>query len=201
MRRVVLGIGALVVVTLAAFSLPASATHTGQTDPNDTAGRLDVKTVRFEHDASPVRWRIATFGTWTVEQIWDTGFVIVELDTRGDARPDHLVVVRSNGRTLLATLFRVRKDGTQKELGALTAGKDGSRAATVSVALHKLSIGANRTSYSWAVVTSFDGPACPRTCLDRAPDLGMIEQPLPGVTPTPTPTATPSPTPTPTPTP
>jgi hypothetical protein len=58
------------------------------------------------------------------------------------------------------------------------------------VALHKLSIGANRISYFWSALTSFTATVCPRTCIDVAPDTGMVEQLLPGVTPTPAPSPT-----------
>ena len=50
------------------------------------------------------------------------------------------------------------------------------------------------------VLSSFMGGSCARTCLDTAPDDGMIEQPLPGVTPSPTPPPTTPPPTTPPPT-
>jgi hypothetical protein len=179
-----------------ALALPAGATHTNQTDANDTSGRLDVQAVEFEHDSKPMRWRIVTFAGWTVHELWDEGYLVVELDTKGDEAIDFLAVVRSDGRHLVASLLAVRSDGTQKEIGELPAGKDGRRAAEVLVALRKLTIGPNRTSYHWSVLSSFTGSACPRTCLDRVPDEGMVEQLLPGVTPTPTPSPSPTPSPT-----
>jgi hypothetical protein len=124
---------------------------------------------------------------------------VVELDTRGDEAIDHLAVVRSDGRDLEGVLYRVRRDGGQVGIGTIDADRDGARGAAVSVALRRLRIGAGRISYRWAVVTTFTGPGCPRTCIDLVPDGGMVEQLLPGVTPPPTPspspTATPSPTP------
>jgi hypothetical protein len=186
------GLGALA-------ALPAWAGHTDQADPNDTGGELDVRSVSLAHGASPPRWKVATFGGWSVREIWDKGFVIVELDTRGDATTDHLAVVRSTGRKLVATLFRIRRDGTQKAIATLRTGKSGPGGVTVSIPLHRLTFGADRISYFWSVVTTFTSDACPQTCIDRVPDQGAIEQPLPGVTPTPTPTPSPTPTPTPSP--
>lgn len=181
-----------------ALAVPAFADHTNQPDPNDTSGRLDLRAVRFDHEGPP-RWTFVTFGRWTLAQIWDHGYLLVELDTRGDEAIDHLALVRSDGRHLRATLYRIRSDGRQAEIGTLPTDKAGARSAWVSVALRKLSIGRSRTSYFWAALSSYTGDACPRTCFDRAPDAEMVEQPLPGVTPTPTPSPTPSPSPSPSP--
>jgi hypothetical protein len=141
---------------------------------------------------------MATFERWTTTDIWDRGYVVVELDTKGDEAIDHLAVVRSDGRDLEGILYRIRRDGGQVAIGVVGADRDGARGAAVSVALRKLTIGSGRTSYRWVVLTMFTGPGCPRTCVDLVPDEGMVEQLLPGVTPTPTPspspTATPSPT-------
>ena len=73
---------------------------------------------------------------------------------------------------------------------SLRTTKVGSSAATVTVPLRVLSIGPTRTSYFWSALSSFTGGFCTRTCLDVVPDEGMIEQPLPGVTPSPTPPPT-----------
>jgi hypothetical protein len=184
-----------------AFALPASANHTSQTDPNEVAGRFDLETVRFDHDAPPPRWTFVTFARWTAAQVWDRGYLLVELDTLGDEEADYVAVVRSDGRGLDARLFRIRADGHQVELDTLPTGKDGGRSAWVEVALRKLTFGRSRTSYFWASLSSFTAADCPHTCLDRVPDEGMVEQILPGVTPSPTPSPTPTPTPTPTPSP
>lgn len=198
MRRSTAALGATLVAALLALALPAGATHTNQVDPDDTHGRMDVQAVEFDHDAKPMRWRIATFSAWTVHEMWDQGNLVVQLDTKGDDAIDYLAVVRSDGRELVATLVVVRRNGSQKRVDELPVGKDGTRAAAIAVSLRKLTIGPNRTSFFWSVLSSFTGNACPRTCLDHVPDEGMVEQLLPGVTPTPTPSPTTTPTPSPT---
>jgi hypothetical protein len=200
-RRALVWAGAVALATLTALGLPALAIHTNQNDPNDTDGRLDVRSVFFAHESGPPTWRFRTFANWSVHEIWDAGYLVLELDTRSDAAIDHFVVVRSDGKRLIATLYRVRNDGRQAVMGTVKTVKGGPRRAWVAVALRKLQIGPFRTSYFWAALTSFSGSACPRPCIDRIPDEGMVEQPLPGVTPSPTPTPTPSPTETPTPSP
>jgi hypothetical protein len=186
------GVFAMVVVTVVALALPAMAHHTDQVDPDDTDGKLDLEQVAFDHEGAP-SWRMSTFSSsWTVRSIWDRGTFIVQLDTKGDAAADFIAVVRSDGRRLVAALYRLRRDGREIELTALRTDKDGSKAVTLTVPLREVSIGQNRISYSWSVLSSFTGGNCARTCLDAVPDEGMIEQPLPGVTPSPTPSPTPS---------
>jgi hypothetical protein len=199
LRRRAIEIWALVVVTLILFALPVLANHTDQVDPHDTRGKLDLEEVGFDHVGAPT-WRISTFSTWTVRSIWDLGTFIVQLDTRGDAAADYVAVVRSDGRRLVGTLFRLRRAVREIEVTALRTAKSSASAATVTVPLRDVSIGPNRTSYFWSVLSSFTGRFCNRTCLDAVPDEGMIEQPLPGVTPSPTTTTTTTSTTTPTPT-
>ncbi len=171
MRRRVLWLGALAVVSVLAFGVPAAAYQTDQTDPNDTAGRLDLATVRFDHEGAP-RWRFATFGTWTVRSMWDRGYLIVQLDTKGDPAVDFVAVVRSDGRRLVAHLFRLRRGGGQTELTALRSEKATSRAAWVVVPLREVTIGPNRTSYFWSALSSFTGGNCSTAVSGRGPGRG-----------------------------
>ena len=179
-------------------ALPALAHHSDQDDPRDTQGRLDVRDLAFDHHPD-LRWTFTTYRSWTIAQLWDHGTFVVQLDTKGDDEPDYLVVVRSDGHDVVAELYRVRPDRSQVHLGALEAGKSSGRVAWVKVALDQITIGKSRSAYYWSVITTFTSDTCPRTCLDRVPDEGQVEQLL--VSPTPTPTPTPSPTPSPTATP
>lgn len=192
MRGGVLWICAMVAATLVALALPALAHHTDQVDPDDTDGKLDLEQVAFDHEGAP-SWRMATFPSWTVRSIWDRGAFIVQLDTQGDAAVDFIAVVRSDGRRLVGVLYRLRRDGREIELTVLRTDKDGPKAVSVTVPLREVSIGPNRTSYSWSALSSFTEGNCVRPCLDAVPDEGMIEQPLTSVSPTPTPTPTPTP--------
>jgi len=189
LRGRALGLCVMVAVTVIALAVPALAHHTDQVDPDDTEGKLDLEQVAFEGAPS---WRMATFASWTVRSIWDLGNFIVQLDTKGDAAADYVAVVRSDGRRLVAALYRLRRDGREIELSVLRTEKNGSKAVTLTVPLREVSIGPNRTSYSWSVLSSFTGGNCARTCLDAVPDEGMVEQPLISVSPTPTPTPSPS---------
>jgi len=192
LRGRALGVWAMVAVTVVALAVPALAHHTDQVDPDDTHGKLDLEQVAFDHEGAPT-WRLATFSSWTVRSLWDRGTFIVQLDTKGDAAADFIAVVRSDGRRLVAALYRLRRDGREIEPTALRTDKNGSTALSLTIPLPDVSIGPNRTSYFWSVLSSFTGGLlCTRTCLDAIPDEWMIEQPLPGVTPPPTPSPTPT---------
>jgi hypothetical protein len=68
-----------------------------------------------------------------------------------------------------------------------------SNGASVSVPIKSLEFGGFRTSYFWWATTTFTSDRCRRTCVDRAPDDGSVEQWRPGMSPTPTPSPSPSP--------
>jgi hypothetical protein len=186
LRARALGICAMAAITAIALALPALAHHTDQIDPDDTDGKLDLEQAAFDHEGAPT-WRMATFSSWTVRSIWDRGNFIVQLDTKGDAAADYVAVVRSNGRRLIASLYRLRRNGQQIEVTSLRTDRDGSKAVTLTIPLREVSIGSDRTSYSWSVLSSFTGGNCARTCLDAVPDEGMVEQPLSSPSPTPSP--------------
>jgi hypothetical protein len=185
MKARTFALGLALVMTALLLALPASGGTTSLDDPNDTEGRFDIRTVSFD-GSRPPRWKIAMFAPWTARQIWDRGYVMIQLDVKGDARVDRLAIVRSNGRDLLGTLNRVRDDGRLVRIGGFAVDKEGDRALSVSIRLDRLSIGPNRTSYFWSVLTSYTSTACPHTCFDAVPNTGMIEQPLPGPSPSPT---------------
>jgi len=177
----------------------ALAAPTDYPDANDTFGRLDVRTVEFTADPNPPTWTIHTFAFWTARDIRDTGFLVVLLDTRGDAGEDYIAVARSDGRDLVGRLFRRRPRRPDTIVGRIKVRKKGPDGAIMSVGLGKLLFGPHRTSYSWWVLTQFTGPSCPRTCLDLVPDDGPVEQELPAPSPPPPPPPPPSPSPSPTP--
>ncbi len=185
-----------VVVVSVALAVVASPAGAGQSDPGDTPGRFDLRAVRFDDRPIP-RWTFVTFAPWRIDQVWDAGYLIVQLDTRGDEDVDLMAVVRSDGRRLVATLYRLRADGGQVEIARLTTGKAGRRGAWVAVAMHKLGVGRSRTSYSWSALSTYTSSGCPHTCIDVVPNQGMIEEPLPGASPSPSPSPTASPSPSP----
>ena len=178
MRRVVVLFASLVLVL--ALAAPALATHTNVTDDNDVRGVLDLSAVVFRHESGPYQWVFKTYGRWTHRKIWDHGYLIVELDTRGDEAIDYFVVLRSDGRSMIGELFRRRTTGREVHLRSLDGWRAGSHGAGVEVPRRALKYGAARTSFLWRTLSSFTGARCRVTCIDLAPDGGtMVEQELP----------------------
>lgn len=193
----------LVVAVLASWGLsaiiPALAARTTLGDANDSPGRLDLQHIRFDQDTGPASWAVRTFDSWTVKDVQDRGFVLMILDTLGSPDEDYLVVVRSDGRKLIGLLLRRRANGRDVVVGRVRVAKTGAEGVSVTVGMGKLKFGPKRTSYFWWVLAQFTGEACPRTCLDRAPDDRAVQQEVPSPSPTPPPSPTDSPSPSPSP--
>ncbi|GIU97755.1 MAG: hypothetical protein KatS3mg013_1558 [Actinomycetota bacterium] len=185
---------ALALATVVAAAAWAAIMPQRVLDPNDTPGRLDVRVVRFEDPpGTGPEWTVITFDPWTVGQMWDRGWVYLLLDTRGDEAADHLVVVRSDGRRLLGSLWRVATGtGRDRYLRAVAAEKVGERAAWVRLPLRALTFGPSRTFYRWWVQTWWE---CEGRCADRAPDVGSELTYRPGMSPSPSPSPSPEPPP------
>ena len=174
-----------VLAVVAGLALPVLAAGlVAVDDPDDTAGKLDVHEVRFNHlSGTPPMWTVITFDDWTTRQIWDQGYVLLFLDTMHSPDPDYFVLLRADRYRLVGALWR--RAAHERRMFAVPARRSGSNGAQVSVPLRKLRIGPNRTLYRWYVTTLFTGIHCRRTCIDDAPDATMIEQPLPTPSPTP----------------
>jgi hypothetical protein len=193
-RRLGAALALAAIAVCVALAIPAiGANHTNTQDANDSNGDLDLRAIALDHHPGPLRWTFRTFAGWTVADIWDHGYLVVELDTRGDNSIDERIVVRSDGRMLLAKLFAVRGNDSEHPIADLRVTKDGRTAATVEVALRRLDVARSRDAFHWYVLSLFTGAGCKRVCVDRVPDDGRLEQLLPGVSPTPTPTPTPDP--------
>jgi hypothetical protein len=200
LRRALAALGVLLVV--AALALPARATRTDVDDGNDTRGLLDLRAVVLRHDHGPYTWAFQTFSRWSARRIWDAGFFVVELDTLGSPATDYVVVVRSDGRSMSADLFRRRGGGEEVHRRRLSAWRSGSRGVDVEVPRLSLRIGANRFSFFWSATSLFTGRRCAKSCTDRAPDGDtMVEELLGAASPTPSPTVSPTTTVSPTPSP
>ncbi len=109
------------------------------------------------------------------------GYVLVYLDTFGDKRSDYFALVWSNGRRMTGRLVRDRaKPRRDRVVGRLPVWRRNRRSVTVRVRLDRLRSGKNRVAYRWYVRSLRIRARCPRSvCIDRAPNEGAVEQPLP----------------------
>jgi hypothetical protein len=196
MRRVALRpaipfVVAAAVVGVAVMALAGPRFHSDVDDPNDTKGLLDVRTVRLDHKGT-TEFTVITFSSWTAPVLWDRGNVFVFLDTEAGAPAEYFALVRSVGSDLEASLWRARAgrpDGYVRKIGVR---RKSTASVSVSVPIKSLRFGRSRTEYFWWVSSTFTGAVCRRTCIDRAPNDGSVEQWRPGMSPTPTPSPSPS---------
>ena len=188
MRKVAL----VALAALLALPLLASARHLDVRDPDDTRGLLDVRLAEVSGTRNEPRWSVSTFATWSVKDVWDTGFVLVRIDTFGTSRADYYAMVRSNGRDLVAHLFRDFERRRDHRLRALQVTRADRRNVTITIDLRRLKRRNSRV-YRWFVQTLFSSDNCRDICIDRAPDRGAVSEPGPG--PSQSPTLTPLPTP------
>ena len=175
----------------AVVALAAPSFHSDLADPNDTRGPLDVRRVRLDHKGG-TEVTVITFANWTTSAIWDQANAYVFLDTKAGADPNYFVVVRSTGADLQASLWRDRhnrRDVFVRNVKVRRKSRDG---VSVSVPIKSMKFGRARDSYFWWTATSFTGDKCRRTCIDRAPNDGALEQWRPGMSPTPTNSPTPT---------
>jgi hypothetical protein len=181
-RAGTVGIAAALV---AALAITAWAALLVVSDPNDTKGLFDVKTVRFD-PTKPPEWTVITFNPWTVNAVWDRGYVIVYLDTMGGEDPDYYGLIRSDGDEMRADLYRDLST-TDHRIRTLKVWRNGGHQVSVRIPLGSVKIGIHRTFYRWSVLSLFTSSKCHVPCLDFVPDTGMIDQTLsPSPSPTPT---------------
>ncbi len=188
-------VAALAVIALMAAI--AGAHHTDRQDPNETPGKLDVKQVRFAHRSGPPQWHIVTVGRWGTGEIWDTGYLLVMIDTAAGAPAEHYILVRSTGSSLVGSLWRARNVGADTYLGTVPVTRPSRRSALVQVGLFRLTFGEDRSFYRWWVETLFTGSTCRRSCQDRVPNRNAVLQWRPGMSPSPSPSPSPTPSPSP----
>jgi hypothetical protein len=107
------------------------------------------------------------------------------LDTLGDDHADYFVLARSTGKGMEASLWRDRARGRDVFVRRVKSRRKSPQSVSVSVPVNSLDFGKARTSYFWWTNSTFTGEKCRRTCIDRAPNDGSIEQWRPGMSPAP----------------
>jgi Ca2+-binding RTX toxin-like protein len=143
-------------------------------DPNDTKGRMDVKRVRSRAGVSPPRWKIVTFSSWTIKGVWDEGYFLVSVDTKGDPDPDYHVLGYSNGKSMVGGLYREKAGGAEVRIGGAAVAKSGARGILVKLPLGKLD--RTRPYFRWSVMTLFTGKKCGTVCFERVPGQVALPQ-------------------------
>lgn len=190
--------GALILLLASALLVPmlATANHEIVTDGNDAKGWLDIKKVKTAGIEKP-EFKVVTHTTWSVKEMWDTGFVLVSFDTFDDKSFDYYALVKSNGSELKGRLYRDRSNKPDKKIAKLKVWRDNKKSVSLRVHLDDMRLGGkNQLTYRWYAQTLLSGDVCFNVCFDRAPNDGALKEPNGKPTPTPTITtpAPPSPT-------
>lgn len=142
-------------------------------DPSDTRGTMDVRLV--DTGGGIATWRVATFSRATKRQLWDTGYVVVTLDTKDGPEFDLQLVGRSTGRRMVGLLLRV---GQRRPVGHVEARRPGGRSVRLAVSLDRLEVPPERAYVRWSVRTLLTGDRC-RPCIDAVPAEGSGAFPQP----------------------
>ena len=178
---------ATAVAAIAVAALAGTRFHSDVDDPNDTRGLLDARTVRLDHKGT-TEFTVITFSSWKAPALWDRGNVFVFLDTERGLPAEYFALVRSVGPELEASLWRARPGRPDGYIRKIGVRRKTTESVSITVPIKSLHFGRSRTEYFWWVSTTFTGAICRRTCIDRVPNEGSVEQWRPGMSPTPTPT-------------
>jgi hypothetical protein len=146
-------------------------------DPQDTRGSLDIRKIHVDPNRPP-KFSLVSYRTFTVAELWDTGYALVHFDTSGDEHFEYYVLVRSNGERMRADLFRDRRSKPDYRVRWIRAAHPSPSRIYVRVPLGELNIPESRSFYRWYANTTFTSYKCPATCIDRIPDAGAITQEL-----------------------
>ncbi|MGH2821059.1 MAG: hypothetical protein ACRDJ5_10450 [Actinomycetota bacterium] len=144
----------------------ASATHLDVSDPNDSKGRLDIREVVTLE--KPARWRIRSGVRWRVPKIWDKGYFYVFFDTTGDEDYERYAFVRSNGRRLVAGMWRQRRRRSDVRESWLRVRRSSPRNLSIRVPSRRLQLPPRRRFYAWETLSQYLSSRCSGgVCLDR----------------------------------
>lgn len=188
MKARVIGIALVVLAIFVPFI--ARAEHADLLDADDTRETLDIRLANVHHTPD-MKFKVATYETWTPKETWDKGYVLVHLDTFGSQGFDYYAMVNSFGTGYSARLWKTNGNSADEELGELFFKKTTRKSVTITIPLDMLFFGPNRVTYRWYTQTIFNGRVCQRPCFDLAPDEDAVVEPLPS--PSPSPSSSPSP--------
>jgi hypothetical protein len=144
----------------------ARAGKSAAQDPNDTRGRLDIRSVSQGHSGRKVTHTIKTFGRWpssVLDEQHSNSFLMV-LNTDSDPAIERFVfIITARGRLEAGVLT-----GNGNFLGRADASRPNRRSLRVTLSKSRLG---NPAGYRWQASSSFQGSSgCGRGCVDRAPN-------------------------------
>jgi hypothetical protein len=178
-------LGAVLLAVLA-LQVPARADTDHLSDPQDTAGSLDVEDIRQAHGDrhAYLRHRITTFEGWDDRVVGGGGYIEYVFSTGGDSCAEKRVLIERRNGELKAFIQDFdpicgpgddfRAIGEPVRMHARVGRPD---ARTIVLAFDRSELGdLENNYYSWSVRTKFQSKACSDErndlCIDSAPDSG-----------------------------
>jgi hypothetical protein len=158
-----------------ALSAPGGvgATVTPISDGDDTKGRLDIKSVttttkyRSGRLTNPLH-TVTMYHRWPSKLLSGANGIEVFYDTKGDRRPERIAVAFYAGGHLRGALFT--RGG--RYLGTVGVKRPSSK--SIFIGLFPTQLG-SPAGYRWAAYSFYkSATSCPNTCLDRAPNRGLV---------------------------
>jgi hypothetical protein len=169
---------AVIVVALALIAAPVSADTKIARDPDDTAGRLDLKSLSHRHSGTDLVHRLNTYHNWrsrrlrgrrTLIQLWFS-------TDKEDRYAEKRVVIDFEDGRLRAWLQTYQESSDQVTVGPLRRIEvNRHNRHSVTVLFKKRALVSNRKDrYAWSASTSFkkvhgNGACRHRVCVDSGP--------------------------------
>jgi hypothetical protein len=166
-HTVPLALVSVLVLAVLAAPVPAGANVITRTDGNDTAGPLDLASVRVSHATGASVFRITTRQHFRNSQInRDRGLFEVDFDTNADRKANFYAIVFFRRGGMRSWLFKGNGD---RIAGTLSASRVSRRAVQVTVPLAKIG---NPKSYDFAAFSAFFATPCrsKAPCIDSIPN-------------------------------
>jgi len=155
---------ALVLPRAGAQQAPRAAVQ----DPREGRPPLDLREVDFALERGALRFTLATWSRWRSRVLRDRAYLLVDLDPRALRR--YRIVLRSNGRRMVAVLYR-KQDGRDRALRRLHVWRRDRHSVSVRVPTGAVGLVAPGI-LAWRAQSLVTRASCPRVCFDLAPDDG-----------------------------
>jgi hypothetical protein len=142
---------------------PSALAHTfTKTDGNDSAGRLDLKSVSVRHKGASLEYTFTTYERWKANASLIDSFFLIAIDEQGDGTPNKCAFVYYHGG-LRGELTNCLK----KYISALRVSKPSGTTA-------RLTYPAGGKSHHWFAASYWKGIRCAKGCYDYAPNKNWL---------------------------
>jgi hypothetical protein len=159
--RMLLAAVALLLVSAVMWAGPVMAHTFTRNDPNDSRGRLDLRSVSVSHTSTAVVHKVRTYESWTPKTLGRDSFFLIQIDKNNDRNYERCAFIFFAGGRLRGSLTNCGNTFIRSLPVAKLSG------TTAKITIPKTQTG---NVYWWAVASRWEGPAPCGACIDFAPD-------------------------------